>query len=242
MIAFFTHHKCASSALVAFLAELSERSALGFFTSHLGSARPPAAGYDLCCLTNAQYDAVRGQRTGPALHLIRNPLSVVLSAYHSHRTSHSVDGWPLLAAQRARLLAADRETGMLLTAQFCNSGEFYPGTPGPLHAMRHWNYDDRAIATHRIEDGLDRLTDFLRAALGPAGDALVWPDQADFAFEKLAGRRAGETDDAAHYRAGDAEAWKAELPVQVVRYVVDECRDILARFYPESLEWAERQI
>ncbi|KTE32246.1 MULTISPECIES: hypothetical protein [unclassified Sphingopyxis] len=240
MIAFFTHHKCASSALVAYLADLSERSALGFFTSHLGSARPTAAGYDLCCLTNAQYAAVRGQGSGPALHLIRNPLSVVLSAYHSHRTSHSVDGWPLLAAQRARLLAADRTTGMLLTAQFCNSEEFYPDTPGPLHAMRHWNYDDPAIRTLRIEDGLDRLTDFLRAALGPAGDALVWPDQADFAFERLAGRRAGETDDAAHYRAGDAEAWKTELPREVIDYVVGACREVLERFYPESLDWAGR--
>lgn len=240
MIAFFTHHKCASSALVAFLAELCERSALGFFTSHLGSARPPAAGYDLCCLTNAQYDAVRDPGSDPALHLIRNPLSVVLSAYHSHRTTHSVDGWPRLAAQRARLLEADRATGMLLTAQFCNSDAFYPETPGPLHAMRHWDYDDPAIRTLRIEEGFDRLTDFLRAALGPAGDALVWPEQADFAFEKLAGRRTGETDDASHYRAGDADAWRTELPREVIDYVVGECREVLARFYPESLDGAAR--
>lgn len=241
MIRFFTHHKCASSALVSFLAALCERNGLRFFTSHLGSAQPPA-GYDLCCLTNAQYAQVQAPMPGPALHLIRNPLSIVQSAYYSHRNTHAIDGWPLLAAQRGRLIDADRARGMLLTAQFCNSDEFYADTAGPIHAMRHWNYDDPAIVTLRIEDGVDRLTDFLRAALGPAFDALAWPDQGDFNFEKLSGRRAGDTDDRSHYRSGDADAWKAELPDEVIRYVVGECRDILERFYPESLDWMRSRL
>lgn len=239
MISFFTHHKSGSSALVSFLGQLSDGSGQPLFLSHLGSTRPPT-GDGICCLSNAQYDVVRGHVPGFALHLVRNPLNIVQSAYYSHRHTHGLDGWPQLAAQREMLKSVDKPHGMLMTATFCNSEEFYPETAGPLYAIRNWNYDDPAIKTLRIEDGFDKFTDFLRAALGEASGSLKWPDQANFTFEKLSvGRRAGEIDDGSHYRSGDVDAWKTELPAEVVRYVVGECREVLERFYPESLKWAQ---
>lgn len=94
-----THHKCASSFVVLYLRELYEINGLRLFTSHLGSAQPPAK-CDVCVLTNACYARLGHFLSAPALHIIRNPLDVVVSAYYSHYGTHSLDAWPELETQR----------------------------------------------------------------------------------------------------------------------------------------------
>lgn len=234
-LCFLTHHKCASSALYDYVVDLARLNGMTLFGSHIG-ATSLRADYDICFLANAEYHHVRGKVGGACLHLVRNPLNIVQSAYYSHKITHPLDGWPELASQRARLLSMSVEEGMLSTARFCNQAEVLTATAGPLYALNHWNFDDPAIATVRVEDYFDRFTDALRAQFPALAPDLAWPDQAAFAFtEYSAGRAPGTVDDHSHYRSGRRDAWKDELPPAVIDYVRSECGELLERYYPECL-------
>ena len=233
---FLTHHKCASTLLHAWVTELCRINGLTFFTSHLGSATPSPA-HQVSLLTNAVYDrVVPGLGSGPAVHVIRNPLSIAVSAYHSHLATHDDAGWPELTAQRAVLRALDSDSGMARTIAFCEEPAFYAATPGPLAQLAGWNVDDPRIATVRMEDFGDDPAAILRPALATAGEELTWPDPARFAFRALSGgRERGEVDAGSHYRSGDAEAWRAALPRAARDYLRDRYRALIERFYPDAM-------
>ena len=233
---FLTHHKCASTLLHAWVAEMCRINGLSFFTSHRGDHRP-SRGHDISLLTNAVFARVAdGLGSGPAIHVVRNPLSIVLSAYHSHLATHDDAGWPELSAQRAVLRGVGRAEGMMRTIAFCENPAFYAATPGPLAQLASWDLDDPRIATVRMEDFGDDPAAVLRPALGEAGRALAMPDAAAFSFRALAGgRRQGEVDDASHYRSGDPNAWRRELPVVARDQLRIRYHALIERFYPEAL-------
>ncbi|MEO9133331.1 MAG: hypothetical protein ABI240_19255 [Sphingomonas sp.] len=90
---FLTHHKCASTLLVAWLSEMCRINGLSFFASHRGD-HGPSPEHDLSLLTNAVFANVADRLGGaPAVHLIRNPLSIAVSAYNSHLSTHDDAGW-----------------------------------------------------------------------------------------------------------------------------------------------------
>lgn len=237
MLCFLTHHKCASTALSAFVHELCQSNGLSLFATHFGDAVPSKT-HDVSCLVNAAYPVLRRDIDGSAIHIIRDPFDIVVSAYHSHLKTHSLEGWPKLASQRSRLQQLDRREGLHLTAQFCDEVEFYERTAGPLRALREWDYGDQRITTVRIEDLHDRLGSLLDLARGC--DGLVKPSAEKYAFSTLSGGRIrGQVNESSHYRSGLPGQWRSELPPEVVEFVLQRCKDVLARYYPESLAAAQ---
>ena len=146
-----THHKCASAFVSLYLSEVCDLNGLRLFASHLGTDQPQPE-YNVSLLANARYAQIKGAVAPPAIHIIRNPLDIVVSAYYSHRSTHGEDGWPQLRRQRSVLASCGKEAGFFLTLAFLEQDEFYPYTPGPLHALRGWCFDDTRIQTIRMED------------------------------------------------------------------------------------------
>ena len=233
---FLTHHKCASTMLHGWVAELCRINGLSFFTSHRGD-HGPSLGHDVSLLTNAVFASVANRLgQGPAVHIIRNPLSIVVSAYHSHLKTHDDAGWPELTAQRDVLRGVGQAEGMMRTIAFCEDPAFYAATPGPLAQLAAWDFDDPRIATVRMEDFGDDPAAMLRPALGDTARALEMPDAASFAFSALSGGRGqGEVNDSSHYRSGDPDAWRRELPLAARDQLRTRYRALIERFYPEAL-------
>lgn len=232
---FLSHHKCATGWISRYLSALAAENGLSYDQSHLSFTLPTS---QIVFLGNACYDFVRckGMR---GCHIIRNPLSVLSSAYFSHLRTHPLEGWSQLAAQRRILRSVSRSVGFFLTLAFLERADFYTGAVGPLHGLRTWDYNDRAFLTLRIEDMVQEPSTYFRktfAFLGFDRD-LRLPDDNAFLFSALSGgRRVGETDNWSHYRSGDPEGWRRELPPTIIAYLVSHFRPMLERFYPDALE------
>jgi hypothetical protein len=225
----FTHHKFASTWLIRYAEAYCRINRSTFFTSHNSLCLPLA---DLSVLTNASYNIVRSRIHG-GLHVIRNPLDVVVSAYYSHRQTHSLEGWPELSIQRQLLQSLDEASGMMATIAFLERVDFHRDAAGPLHALRDWDFDDLRFRTLRMEDVVcdpDRIGRAIQSKLGG-----VLPPAADFSFRKLSGRDPGEIDNWSHYRTGQPDRWRQELPRAAIEYLRVHFRGVLERFYLESL-------
>jgi len=230
----FSHHKCGTTWLGWLLQDLSATNDLSFFRSHLGYEKPsPSA--DISFLTNSTYEAVRKEMGSPGLHVIRNPLNIVLSAYHSHLKTHSVEGWPELDTQRHILQEVSFGDGLLLTIAFLESDHFYRGTPGPLYSLRNWNYADERVQTLRMEDMVLDVGNLLRLFNKSAGKELVLTDMGRFEFQNFTQRKVGEIDSSSHYRSGSAEQWRKELTAPAISYIKAHYHDLMSRFYPDAL-------
>ena len=104
---------------------------------------------DIVALTNADYSFVRN-RVLSGIHVIRNPLDLICSAYYSHLSTHSLEGWPELELQRTVLKSVSKPEGLMLTLTFLERSDFYSGAIGPLLALRHWDFSDEAFSTLRM--------------------------------------------------------------------------------------------
>lgn len=231
-----THHKCATKFLGHYLEKFCELNQLQLFHAHTGAARPQPD-QNLSFLTNAQYAVIADAIDAPAIHVIRNPLDMVVSAYYSHRSTHDLAGWPQLQQQRSVLANCGKEQGLFLTLAFLELDEFYPGTPGPLHSLRHWRFDDARIQTVRMEDLVaDVDAVFGNILVEKMSGAIKLPERGQFTFETMSGGRpAGEIDETSHYRSGLSGGWRLELPAPIVDYLRTHFRALLERYYPDTL-------
>jgi hypothetical protein len=235
MFTVYSHHKCASTAMLHYLNDLAAMNNFDFYTSHLGNAHPDIDS-GLIFLSNSFYNLHHYLADRKAIHFVRNPLDIVHSAYYSHLNTHSTDDWPELALQREFLKSTTKEIGMMKTAEFCLSSEFYFKTPGPLFSLKNWNFEDNRISTVRIEDFIDRFTDSIRSNIGSEFGNINWPDQANFSFEMLSGgRRRGDLNNFSHYRSGISGSRCNELSRNVVDFVRSELSTFISKFYPEDL-------
>lgn len=109
-----------------------------------------------------------------------------------------------------------------------------PGTSGPLHAMRNWDYDDTRFKTVRIEDFTLQPSRWA-ADLIPMSRPCLPPDWR-FTFEAFSGGRPrGSVDDSSHYRSGDPGEWRKYIPPAILRYVQNYFDGLLRPYYPELL-------
>jgi len=191
--------------------------------------------YRYLLLINADYPFLR-DKIKRAVHVIRNPLSVVVSAYFSHLSVHPVDKWPLLAAQRQRLQSISPEEGMDATVEFLSRPTFDDGVVGPLWGMSHFDYDDDRILTVRMEDLVAAPQMVLSRALSFLGeecpaDLLSQLDGHTFKV-KSGGRDPGTVDLTAHYRSGNPADWVNHLSSTCALAVYRAHRPFMDRFYP----------
>ena len=231
-----THHKCASIFVQEYLERICRMNDLRMFHSYEGMAQPRPE-CDISFLMNAEYPLIERALSVPAVHIIRNPLDIVQSAYYSHRSQHRVQGWPQLVLQRDLLANVTKEEGFYLTTAFLEREDMSPRTPGPLHALRFWSFDDTRIVTVRMEDLVADVNQVLgRHVVSGLGRNTQLPPSEDYTFERMSGgRRVGEVDEKSHYRSGRAGAWRDELPGALIAYVRTNFRTVLERYYPESL-------
>lgn len=208
---------------------------VAWFKSHYGDA-VPADDRPVSVLANANYDAVRDNLCCENIHFIRNPLSIVSSAYYSHLRTHSTDGWERLERQRELLQSREADEGVYLTLNFLESIQFYPRTPGPLASLLNWDYDDPRVRTVRMEDVVNEPDRFLTDVFQSAGlEAGQVPDVSPFRFEQFTGRQIGQVDPESHYRSGDPQGWRKELPAGAIAYIRTKFRHVLERYYPSAL-------
>jgi len=228
---FHSHHKCATSWFAAYLDELAKRTGLSYGHSHYSEAIP-CPKTDIFFYTNAVHSfASKNGLSG--YHIIRNPFSVILSAYYSHLKTHSLSGWPALERQRSVLQGVDREARLFLTTSFLERADFYEGAVGPLFGIRTWDYFDKSFITIRMED-LVRTPGLILKEI--VGQEKYLPDDNEFRFENFSGGRCvGQVSEDSHYRSGDSNEWKTALPKGIVRYVREHFEPMLKRYYPDLL-------
>ncbi|WP_159453164.1 sulfotransferase family protein [Pseudooctadecabacter jejudonensis] len=219
-----------------FFVDLATRNGLTVQHSHLSTATASVE-HDLSLLTNATYEVQSQAHPGRCVHVIRNPLSIVASAYFSHRYSHPTEYWPELAAQRDRLAGVSQADGMRATMDFLEAEAFGWNTVGPLYALSRWDFDDPTFEVLCMEDLVSDVVGHLMPRLEAGFETpLVAPRAADFTFEALSGGRSkGSENVRSHYRSGVVDSWRTDLPQDVIDRLCDTYRPLLQRFYPDTL-------
>lgn len=234
MICVFTHHKCATNWLRVYFERFAELNHLRFAHTYRRNELPDG---DVVLLTNANYAVVKSRGLN-GLHVIRNPLSVVVSAYFSHLRTHPEDGWPELAIQRQVLRTQSKEAGVFLTTAFLERPDFNAEAAGPLHDLRTWDYCDSSFVTLRMEDLVQEPSKSFRRVFQQANVSGAWifPQDTDFGFEQFtAGRQPGHTDESSHYRSGSPDDWQDHLPAPVIHYLTAHMALLFRQFYPDVL-------
>ena len=242
----FTHHKCASTWLTLIIDDICRRNNLKLLNVPWGRQCPVSeytiksaltSGNDVVIALNAEYSSVKNHISAnmQCIHIIRNPLSIILSAYYSHRRTHPIDGWNSLADQRKVLSEVDQDIGLALTLAFLESKNFQPETNGPLRDIISWDYADPRIVTLRMEDITSNTADFfaMLSRTEVLKNALM-PDPGMFSFAAITGRQQGAIDPTSHYRCGSRDEWRQALPKGVITYVLRHYREFMLNFYPET--------
>jgi len=239
--AVLTHHKCASNWLIAYSGKVAELNGLSLKATHQSDVAFDEP--DITVAINANYGFAR-QRGWSGVHIIRNPLDLLCSAYYSHRDTHLLGSWAQLMRQRQILQAVSKSEGMLMTLAFLERVDFDVRVIGPFISLRCWDYADGAYATLRMEDVVADVEATLGAAFRKHfGADLKLPEASDFVFEAFSrGRKPGELDSRSHYRLGRAGVWADELPQAAVQYIRLHLGEVLKRFYPECLAAAEAEL
>lgn len=233
---FFTHHKCATKWLGDYLYHTGVANRLNYQSTHFSRLLPEG---DIILLTNSSYPFVKEKNIG-GCHIVRNPMSIIASAYFSHLKTHSLDDWEALALQRNLLSTEDRVAGLFLTLTFLERADFGEGSIGPLYGLRIWDYADPRFLTIRMEDAIGDPEASIKSALSFVGYSGVekFPPKSQYAFQNFSGGRAiGMIDEGSHYRSGDPDDWKRHLPRPIVHYVQTHFEALLAKYYPETLHF-----
>ena len=178
-------------------------------------------------------------------HVIRDPRDVIISAYFSHRNSHSVDGWPELSDHRAKLRNDNFEEGLLRELDFIFDLMTDGASLHPFKSMAEWDYTRNNILELRYEDMVGKSKDFFVELFEFLG--LVKPRQFEYnskiinklfpgkhrklpciqkskldlildrtSFASVSGgRKLGIEDTTSHYRKGIPGEWKSQFSEKV---------------------------
>lgn len=165
---FFGHHKCATGWIDGILMEISFHLGRHCRIVHTPHHFDPHASLvdlvhaervDLLAYTNADQRYVQDLPFHRGFHVVRDPRDVIVSAYFSHRNTHSTDDWPELEVHRAALRARSKEEGLLLEMEFSRP---------QFEAMAAWDYQQEHVLECKMEEltaepvnGFRRIAAFL---------------------------------------------------------------------------------
>ncbi len=156
LLAFFSHHKCASSWILRniwnFTADRGYKTRLirgtdskeqvaEVFSSNLNKDTATVA------LTNARWDMVSALPEFRGFHVVRDPRDMLVSAYFSHLKSHKVyENTPqVFIEHREKLKSLSLEAGLL--------AEITGPMKDVFHDMREWNPEEEdGIIEVKMED------------------------------------------------------------------------------------------
>jgi hypothetical protein len=234
--AYFGHHKCASTWIVAILYSLCREAGLTFNKYNELAGRPLHT-FDVIADTGANADHLRefSAYTFRGFHVIRDPRDIVISAYFSHKFSHPDAEW--LTEQRQLLKRVDLPTGIRHSIDF-RAKQF--------REMAEWNYKHPGVYESRFEtitaDPLAEFSAILRF-LGWMPDRIRETVLIDILeahqFQRLTdGRPRGEEDPLHHYRKGLVGDWKRYLTGDNKDYFKATFGPLLQQLaYEGDLDW-----
>lgn len=170
VIAYYGHHKCASTWIMGILSCISREAGMRHLVvvdelapHAVGPLRDRAtlttqenvfgrsavrlhvdrAGAELVSCLTADREQAQALRPYRGFHVIRDPRDIIVSAYFSHRNSHPVDNLPRLAAHRARLREVPMAEGLLLEMEHSKT---------ELLQIGDWDYTDPTVLELKMED------------------------------------------------------------------------------------------
>jgi hypothetical protein len=165
---FFGHHKCATGWIDHILMEICFHMGIRFYMAHVPAHFEPfgsigglvgAKKIDFLAYTNADSRYLDRFAFYKAFHVVRDPRDVLVSAYFSHRHSHSTQGWPELAAHREVLNRVSKEEGLFLELEFSRPS---------FEEFDRWDYTQPNILELKMEalsaaplDGFLRIARYL---------------------------------------------------------------------------------
>jgi len=150
----YGHHKCATMSLNTIAGAVCQRLGLRF-----------GAVYDEFQINNDLADYCRKKRIDfvsygnadtrylqempehKGFHIIRDPRDIVVSAYFSHRNSHSTSTWTELQSHRANLQKLDKDEGIAEEIRFRQRS---------FDHLQSWNFEQPNILEIRFEDLIGR--------------------------------------------------------------------------------------
>ena len=139
LLAFFGHHKCASTWIHRILGDFGRHAGLKHSylydeTNFDGDLARYVRenGTQLISYVNAETKHIGGLPPLRAFHVVRDPRDLLVSAYFSHLHSHPTKAWPELIPHRERLKSVSKTEGLILEVQFLDFA---------YNAMREWDYD-----------------------------------------------------------------------------------------------------
>jgi hypothetical protein len=138
LLAFFGHHKCASTWIHRILGDFGRHAGLehaylydetNFDGDLAGYIRKN--GTQLISYVNAETTHISGLPPFRVFHVVRDPRDLLVSAYFSHLHSHPTKAWPELIPHRERLKSSSKTEGLILEVEFLDFA---------YNAMREWDY------------------------------------------------------------------------------------------------------
>lgn len=205
VLAYFGHHKCASTWIWEIVDHLSWELGLRHHVAFddltpqrhgplrvVSPGRPSgiegtidraelgraarAVGADFVSCPTADRGQLEALGPVRGFHVIRDPRDILVSAYFSHRNSHPTEGLPHLAEHRARLRGATKASGLLLEMEFSSQA---------LRDIADWDYGRPEILEFRMEDLVARPYESFLAIFEHLG--LLREDEPGRALPLLAG-------------------------------------------------------
>ncbi|MEM9801829.1 MAG: sulfotransferase domain-containing protein [Planctomycetota bacterium] len=150
LVAFYSHHKCASTWISGTLRAACDE--MGWKLAYLPQTRDfggDLAGYvernkiDLVSYVNAEIEHARTLPEHRGFHVVRDPRDVIVSGYFSHKKTHPTHAWPELIPHREKLQKLSKRDGLLEEIEF--SSQF-------LDPMSSWDYDQPHVLELRQEE------------------------------------------------------------------------------------------
>lgn len=159
ILAHFNHHKCGSTWIMRVVNQVCQY--LGFKHAHFHS--PKMFGHDFLktvgdmnldfvSYTSADIKYVEDVARFRGFHLIRDPRDIVVSAYFSHRYSHSTEYWPELSEFRKELERLPKDHGLLKNMEFTAKLRIDGCDVNLFDSMMHWNYALPNVMEVKFED------------------------------------------------------------------------------------------
>jgi len=217
LLAYFGHHKCASSWINQILMKVCEKTDLkqGFANSEKDLKDfVNINNIEFLSDINAIYSSVVQLDLTRAFHVIRDPHDIVVSAYFSHFYSHPVfEDWPELVDIRKKLYSISKEEGLFFEMEE-NSWIF--------EILDEWNYTHPDILEIKMESLTQQpyeifltILKFLDLLAENHEDShTMTPPELkrildEVSFSKLSGgRKRGEENSDHHYRKGVSGDWR----------------------------------
>lgn len=253
--AFFGHHKAATTFLSQFLAEfcatLNKRHAVVANPAWIRfNFSEFILEHNLDCLSyvNADPSFVADLSFHRAIHIIRDPRDIAVSAYFSHRYSHPLTRWPELVDHRRHLESLNLEAGLLLDFGFTDSLVTDGHKVKVYQSMQEWNYNNSDILELRYEDLFINLENEIKRALihlcllDPSDSSIAHEGKSTpwlKSFEMMSGgRQRGQTNNYHHYRRGMSGDWRQYFEHKHKHWFKDRYGSFLIRRgYENSYDW-----